>query len=127
MLIQYLLSFLILLIIYRVVIKWRQGILTSRDVVFWIGFWFVVGIIILLPETTSFMADLVGVGRGADLVVYLSIVLIFYIIFQMTIKIEKIERNITKVVRTVAMKDEVKGDGGQVGGASKNETKNLQQ
>jgi len=106
MLIQYFLSFLILLIIYRVVIKWKQGILTSRDLIFWSGFWFVVGIIILLPDTTSYLAELVGVGRGADLVVYLSIVLIFYIIFQMTIKIEKIERNITKVVRTVAMKDE---------------------
>lgn len=107
MLIQYLLSFLILLIIYRVVIKWKQGILASKDVVFWIGFWFVVGLIILLPDTTSFLAELVGVGRGSDLIVYLSIVLIFYIIFQMTIKIEKIERNITKVVRTMAMKDEV--------------------
>jgi len=114
MFIQYLLSFLILLIIYRVAIKWRQGILTSRDLFFWIGFWFVVGIIILLPDTTSFMADLVGVGRGADLVVYLSIVLIFYIIFQMTIKIEKIERNITKVVRTVAMKDETENNGQQM-------------
>ncbi len=113
MLIQYLLSFLILLIIYRVVIKWRQGILTSRDVIFWVGFWFVVGIIILLPDTTSFLAELVGVGRGADLIVYLSIVLIFYIIFQMTIKIEKIERNITKVVRTVAMKDEMEENGQQ--------------
>lgn len=104
MLIQYLLVFLILLIIYRVAIKWRQGILTPRDAIFWIGFWFVVGLIILLPDTTSFLAGLVGIGRGADLVVYLSIVLIFYIIFQMTIKIEKIERNITKIVRAVALK-----------------------
>jgi len=72
-----------------------------------------VGIIILLPDTTSFLAELVGVGRGADLVVYLSIVLIFYIIFQMTIKIEKIERNITKVVRTVAMKEETENNGRQ--------------
>ena len=71
------------------------------------------GIIILLPDTTSFLAELVGVGRGADLVVYLSIVLIFYIIFQMTIKIEKIERNITKVVRTVAMKEETENNGRQ--------------
>ncbi len=107
MLIQYLLSFLILLIIYRVVAKWRQGVLTSRDMIFWIGFWFVVGVIILLPETTSFMAKQVGVGRGVDLVVYLSIVLIFYIIFQMTIKIEKIERNITKVVRAISTGNEV--------------------
>ncbi len=80
--------------------------MTSRDSIFWIGFWFVVGIIILLPDTTSYLAEIVGIGRGADLIVYLSIVLIFYIIFQMTIKIEKIERNITKVVRTVAMRDE---------------------
>lgn len=127
MFIQYLLSFLVLLIIYRVVIKWRQGILTSRDLVFWVGFWFVVGIIILLPEATSFMAEIVGVGRGSDLVVYLSIVLIFYIIFQMTIKIEKIERNITKVVRTVAMRDEVADDKKQMAGGSKDEIKNLQQ
>ncbi len=87
--------------------------MTSRDVIFWIGFWFVVGIIILLPDVTSYLAELVGVGRGADLIVYLSIVLIFYIIFRMTIKIEKIERNITKVVRTVAMKDEVENNGQQ--------------
>jgi hypothetical protein len=105
MFIQYLLVFLILLIIYRVIIKWRQGILASRDTIFWVGFWFVVGLIILLPDTTSFLAELVGVGRGADLIVYLSIILIFYIIFQMTVRIEKIERNITKIVRTVAMKD----------------------
>lgn len=64
----------------------------------------------MLPDTTSYLAELVGVGRGADLIVYLSIVLIFYIIFQMTIKIEKIERNITKVVRTVAMKDELENN-----------------
>lgn len=125
MLIQYFLSFLILLIIYRVVIKWKQGILTSRDLIFWVGFWFVVGIIILLPEATSFMADLVGVGRGVDLIVYLSIVLIFYIIFQMTIKVEKIERNITKVVRTVAMKDEISGDKKQTTGETKSEVKNV--
>lgn len=101
--------------------------MTSRDLVFWVGFWFVVGIIILLPEATSFMAEIVGVGRGSDLVVYLSIVLIFYIIFQMTIKIEKIERNITKVVRTVAMRDEVADDKKQMAGGSKDEIKNLQQ
>lgn len=95
----------------------------SRDLIFWTGFWFVVGLIILLPDTTSYLAEIVGVGRGADLIVYLSIVLIFYIIFQMTIKIEKIERNITKVVRTVAMKDEVGGEQKQAAGEVMDEIK----
>jgi hypothetical protein len=75
---------------------------------FWIIFWMVVGVIVLYPGITSFFAQMVGVGRGADLVIYLSIILIFYIIFQLTVKIEKIERNITKIVRTVAINQESK-------------------
>jgi hypothetical protein len=103
MFIQYLLVFLVVLILCRVLIKWRQGFLAFRDMIFWVGFWLVVGAIVIVPETTSFMARMVGVGRGADLVVYLSIVLIFYIIFQITVKIERVERNITKIVRQVAL------------------------
>ncbi len=106
MLIQYLIIILILLIIYRVILKRRQGLLEARDFIFWLIFWIVVGFIVVLPEITSFLAQLVGVGRGADLVIYLSIVLIFYIIFQMMIRIEKIERNVTKIVREMAMKEE---------------------
>lgn len=108
MLIQYLLVLLVLFIVYRVVIKWRQGILSQRDLIFWAGFWLVVGLIVVIPETTSFLAQLVGIGRGADLVVYLSIILIFYIIFQMTVKMEKIERNITKVIRAMSLPEERK-------------------
>lgn len=103
MFIQYFLVLLVLLILYRILAKWRQGYLSSRDALFWAGFWLVVGAIVIVPETTSFLARMVGVGRGTDLVVYLSIVLIFYIIFQITVKIERIERNITKVVRQVAI------------------------
>lgn len=106
MLMQYLLIFLVLLIIYRIIIKWKQNLLSLRDLIFWVCFWIVVGIIVIRPEVTSFLANLVGVGRGADLVIYLSIVLIFYIIFQITVKIEKMERNITKIVRTVALAQE---------------------
>lgn len=104
MFIQYFLVFLVLLILYRVTVKWRQGFLAFRDMIFWVGFWLVVGAIVIVPETTSFMARMVGVGRGSDLVVYLSIVLIFYIIFQITVRIERIDRNITKIVRQVALK-----------------------
>lgn len=109
MLIQYLLIFLVLLIIYRIILKWKQGLLGSRDLFFWVGFWIVVGIIVIRPEVTSFLANMVGVGRGADLVTYLSIVLIFYIIFQIMVKIEKIERNITKIIRKIALDQEDRG------------------
>ena len=77
-----------------------------KDLIFWVGFWLVVGVIVVMPEVTSFWARIVGVGRGVDLIVYLSIVLIFYIIFQITVKVERVERNITKIVRTLALEEE---------------------
>jgi hypothetical protein len=108
MIIQYLLIFLVLLMIIRVTVKWKQGLLSSRDLLFWIIFWIVAGIIVVLPEVTSFFAELFGVGRGADLVMYFSVVLIFYIIFQIMVRMEKIERNITKIVREMALNQENK-------------------
>jgi len=80
--------------------------LNLKDLIFWVGFWLVVGVIVVMPEVTSFWARIVGVGRGVDLIVYLSIVLIFYIIFQITVKVERVERNITKIVRTLALEEE---------------------
>ena len=74
--------------------------------IFWLFFWLLAGAVVIKPESTNFVANIFGVGRGADLVVYLSIIVIFYIIFQLTVKMEKIERNITKLVRKIAV-DEI--------------------
>lgn len=104
MLIQYFLILLILVILYRIFSKWRQGSLDLKAFVFWLCFWVLAGAVVFRPESTNFVANIFGVGRGADLVIYLSIIVIFYIIFQTAVKIERMERNITKIVREVAIK-----------------------
>jgi hypothetical protein len=45
-----------------------------------------------------------GVGRGIDVLVYLSIILLFYSNFKQTERIEKLEKEITKLVREIAKK-----------------------
>ena len=57
------------------------------------------------PDTASFFADLVGVGRGADLVVYLAVVLLFVLVFQLHVSHVRMERELTKLVREEALKD----------------------
>ncbi|OGF21173.1 hypothetical protein A2316_03495 [Candidatus Falkowbacteria bacterium RIFOXYB2_FULL_38_15] len=103
MLIQYFLIFLVLAIVYRTFSRWKQGSLALKKFIFWLCFWAIACVVVLKPESTDFVANILGVGRGADMVVYLSIILLFYIVFQTTIKIEKIERNITKIVREMAI------------------------
>lgn len=82
----------------------KEGFLGVAGMVVWILFWIVADIAVAWPDTTSRVAEAFGIGRGADFVIYSSIALIFYILFRLHIKIEAIERDITKVVREKALK-----------------------
>ncbi len=69
----------------------------------WLIFWLTAEVAVWIPDLTTKVANILGIGRGADLVFYLSITLLFYLIFRIYVKIEKIERDITKVVREDAL------------------------
>ncbi len=71
----------------------------------WLLFRVALGVVAVLPETTSVLAKVVGVGRGADLAVYLALLLLFSLVFRLLVKIESIERELTRLVRTLALKD----------------------
>jgi hypothetical protein len=62
-------------------------------------------VVIWYPDTASFIANVVGIGRGADLVVYLGIVLLFVLVFQLHVSHVRLERQLTKIVREEALKD----------------------
>ncbi len=64
---------------------------------------------VLAPEFTSYVAQFVGIGRGADVVIYLSIALLFYLIFRISIAIEETRREITELVRKIALENSRKG------------------
>jgi hypothetical protein len=89
----------------RVVLRFRKGGLPVIHLITWFLFWAAVIVAVLRPTTTSTIAAWVRVGRGTDLVMYLSVMAIFYLLFRMFGKIEELERQITRVVRAAALKD----------------------
>lgn len=91
--------------IARAVTQVREGRLPLLWMIFWIVFWVAVSVVAWLPHTTSFVANLLGVGRGADLVVYVALLALFYLVFRLFVKFEDVEREITSLVRTLALKD----------------------
>lgn len=56
-------------------------------------------IFIIFPDTTTAIAHKLGVGRGVDLVFYLSIVIFWFIIIKLYTRIRKLEKIVTDVVR----------------------------
>ncbi len=103
LIIQILLTIFFLFALAKVVGRWRAGDLRMADMVWWLLFWVAAIIVVLLPNSTATLAKLVGIGRGADLVVYVALVLIFFIIFRLIIKIELLNKDITKLVRKISL------------------------
>lgn len=103
MLIQIILLIFIIFVLSRTVLQFRRGLISSKELTFWFILWLAVGVVVILPQTASFLANLLGVGRGADLVIYLSIVVLFYIVFRIFIRLDRLDREITKIVRELAL------------------------
>jgi hypothetical protein len=58
---------------------------------------------IIFPDTTSLLAHLLGIGRGVDLIVYLSLLISFYLIFRLYVALARLEQAITALVRAIAL------------------------
>ncbi|MBI4599189.1 DUF2304 family protein [Candidatus Uhrbacteria bacterium] len=104
-LIQILLAVLAAVALVRTWKQFSDGHVTRRELAFWGGFWLLAGLAALWPKTTDVAARLLGVGRGADLAIYLSLILLFYLVFRLFVKLEQVERDITKLVRLLALRD----------------------
>ncbi|PIR47675.1 hypothetical protein COV06_02210 [Candidatus Uhrbacteria bacterium CG10_big_fil_rev_8_21_14_0_10_50_16] len=91
--------------ITRVVIRSRARDIPLVWALVWIVLWLGAAVVSVLPQTTDLLAARVGIGRGADLLVYVSILALFYLVFRLVVKIETMQQEITKLVRSLALKD----------------------
>src|SRR3990167_2810362 len=103
MLIQILSSIFVLFALWRVIEKFRRYELRPGEFIIWLVFWLCLGVAFFVPQQLTKLANLVGIGRGADLVLYLAVVVVFYLMFRIFARLEKMERGITKVVRASSL------------------------
>lgn len=103
MLIQVFLVLFIVFAVSKVALRYKDKIISLQEFILWTIFWFMVGFIVIFPQTTAYVANLVGVGRGVDLVIYLSVLILFYLVFRILVRLDKIEKNITQIIRQEAL------------------------
>ena len=84
-------------------IRYRKGDVRPAGLVLWIIFWIAAALIVLWPDATFYFSKKLGVGRGADLIVYLALVLLFFLVFRLIISVERQRREITQLTRLVAL------------------------
>lgn len=103
--IQLLLLFFILFAITRVILRLREKILSPQAAFFWLILWLGAASVILLPTTATKIAQIFGVGRGVDVILYISLALLFYLVFRGFVMIEDLRHELTTVIRLIALQN----------------------
>jgi hypothetical protein len=88
----------------RSILNFRRKKIPFAEFLLWSAIWGGMILIGVLPWTASFIANLLGVGRGVDVAIYLSIILLFYLAFLLFSRIDKQREEITRLVRELAIK-----------------------
>ena len=73
--------------------------------------------LVLYPDWSTRVAHLVGIGRGADLVIYLFIMFSLFFFVSSASAFRTIERELTVVVRTIAINNAAVGPVEGLGGS----------
>jgi len=102
-LIQILALIFVLFALWRVIAKYQRQELRPIEFFMWFVFLLAVGVAFLTPESLTKLANYTGIGRGADLVLYVAVIVVFYLMFRIFVRLEKMERDITKITRHQAI------------------------
>ena len=107
MLIKILTLIFVTLLITRVGAKLKKKELTPKESLFWGILWFAVGVVVLYPSLADRLAAAAGLqtATGIDLVVYVAVGVVFYLVFRLYIRLDRIEHNLTKLARHLALRD----------------------
>ena len=100
---QFLLLAFVIGALAKAIHSYRQRRLVPLDFLFWGLVWIGTASLIIFPDATSLLAHLLGIGRGVDLIVYLSLLISFYLIFRLYVALARLEQTITALVRAIAL------------------------
>ena len=89
----------------RAGLRYKDRQISVWEFIFWSLLWVSIAVVSALPGLTDVLAAHLGIARGSDVVVYLSIMLMFYLLFRLYVKIGTTERRFSELVRSIAVED----------------------
>jgi hypothetical protein len=82
-----------------------RGWATRREGLAWAVVWLATGLAILFPDLTIVVAKALGIGRGADLVLYCTVIVILVGFFMVYARLRRLRRDLTLLTRHLAIRE----------------------
>jgi len=86
----------------RVLLKIKREKISWKRQLPWLVVWLALILFTLWPITSSYLAAFLQVSSGINLLLYISIVVLFYLIYKLYAKVDSLDRTITKLIRELA-------------------------
>ena len=97
---------LIIFLLARLLWQKKRKKIQGGEFVFWLIFWSFSGLaIVFIKYIDSLVSRLGFSSQGIDVLLYLGVVFLFYLIFKIRLRQEKLDQDITKITRTISLKD----------------------
>ena len=90
----------LLLIIAYVYLRLRSAMV---DAIVFILLGLVGTVFVIFPELTTRVANAIGIGRGADMIFYFSILFFGFVCLKLYARVRKLEQQLTKIIRDIAI------------------------
>ncbi len=97
--------FLLALLLAITVASTIRGRATRREGVAWVLVWLAAGVAIAWPNVTTKVAHLLGIRRGADLVLYCAVVVMLVGFLMVFVRLRRLQRELTLIVRHLAIRN----------------------
>ena len=80
---------------------------TLLTVILWTIFWVIVSLFAIFPDFSNEFAKLFGITRGLDFIIIIVFAVLVYTIFKLYSKIDKLQDDVNKIVKEVALSNEI--------------------
>ncbi len=102
-----------------------RGLVNRREATFLCLLWIAAGVAVVYPRITVIVARVLGIGRGADLVSYCAVVFMMVGFSMIYVRLRRLRREVTLLVRELAIRDAHVNESGAVGVADSSSREEL--
>jgi hypothetical protein len=81
----------------RAILRFNDKAIGYREFLFWSGIWSAVLLVVFNPGIADRTALILNLQRGADAMFFFSTILLFYLIFRLYVKLDLIDRALSKL------------------------------
>lgn len=99
----------ILIIVFFILKLYKQkkkGEIGQNEYILWLSFWSLAALAIAFIKQIDLLVAKLGLAAsGISFLIYLSVLILFYFVFRMRLKIAKFDRELTELARMMAIKE----------------------